>query len=383
MISIPRLTSRWSVIFFLLPSINTYFLKIGYIKPIVVVWQSIIILISMNIFIKYTNKFNIMLAIFAFINIFSSLINNNLTLGIIYSSFTTLSICILISYSMKKNCLELITGMYYLYGTIIVLNFLSMIIFPKGISQENSNYPIYFLGGKNALQMIILPSIFIIYLYSYKVYNRLKFIPFFVILIGIVSMYISESGTGITLAIITMCYLFAYKKINLKAKSYLFISISIFITIVIFRLHEVLFGNFIVNVLGKDITLTGRTYIWDLILKNIKEFWLIGLGRGNTFIFDNFYLGVNETHNGFLEILLYSGILGLIVFITILLVIMNRLDSYYSVYSKILSFGIFSYMIVGLSESVFYKIELWILFIMSYNVPYILEKIKISEREKI
>ncbi|CEP47884.1 Lipid A core--O-antigen ligase-like protein [[Clostridium] sordellii] len=383
MIELPRLNSKWSVIFFLLPSVNLYFFNIGYIKPFLIIWKSMVILISTYIFYKYINKFSIILIIFTFINIFSSFVNRNISIGIIYSSFVLLSTCIYISYLSKYDFKELITGMYYMYSFIIIANFLSMTLYPDGISQKDGIFPIYLLGGKNAIQMILLPSIYIIYLYSYTIYEKMKIIPFIVILISVISMYMSESGTGVTVSIASMIFLLMYKKINLKGKTYILIYILIFFSIVVFRLQEVLFKEFIVDILHKDITLTGRVYIWDLVLKNIKMIGLIGLGRGNTFILDNFYLRVNETHNGFLEVFLYSGIIGLTIFLIMVWMIIKKLDKFYGIHSKILSFGIFTYMIIGISESAFYKMELWIIFSIAYNIEYIVRKQNTKELKYI
>ncbi|NGY85282.1 O-antigen ligase family protein [Bacillus megaterium] len=211
-----------------------------------------------------------------------------------------------------RNINELIKGLYYLFAAVVFINFLTLLIggiatSPDGLSTN------YLLGGKNAIAMTALPTIPLIYLYSYMVHNKLKTLPFLLILICAVSLYLSESGTGIVVSFLAILFVILPKKYFPSFITYFWIYIVVFLTIVIFRLQELLFGDFIINVLHKDMTFTGRTYIWDLVLDLIKQSWLIGYGRGNQIISHHF-ANLNETHNGLLEIMMYSGILGVLFF---------------------------------------------------------------------
>jgi exopolysaccharide production protein ExoQ len=86
-------------------------------------------------------------------------------------------------------------------------------------------------------------------------------------------------------------------------------------------------GDSLVQFVGRDATLTGRTDIWQLVLKaNINpvigagyySFWLGGrdkvLSESNMYSFK-----LNEAHNGYLETYLNSGVLGLFLLIVMLL----------------------------------------------------------------
>ena len=102
------------------------------------------------------------------------------------------------------------------------------------------------------------------------------------------------------------------------------IYILIFFAIIIYRLQEVLLGDFITNTLNKSLTFTGRTYIWDFVLNIIRDSWFLGFGRGTDIIGQNFSYA-SEAHNGFLEVLLYTGAIGLIFFVMILLKVAKNL----------------------------------------------------------
>jgi exopolysaccharide production protein ExoQ len=80
--------------------------------------------------------------------------------------------------------------------------------------------------------------------------------------------------------------------------------------------------------LSKDVTLTGRTELWSILLVSIQQRFWLGYG------FDSFWQGlqgdslnviravgwlVPTAHNGYLDLLLSVGIIGLILFIPLLL----------------------------------------------------------------
>lgn len=369
------LSKRWNVVFLLLPFLNIYYFNLQSIKPIILIWQCLLIVILLAFAHKYINLFNLWLIIYTLIILFSSIINGTITFGIIFSLLMLVVICIFITIALK-NSFEFIRGLYFLYVSTIVINFIMMLLYPTGISKSSDGLPLYLLGGKNAIQIVVLMVIPIVFLYSYKKFNKIKYTQFAIILICILSMYISNSGNGIVLSIIFCVFIFLYKKLPvIPFKIYLLSYVFIYFSIVIFRIQNIFFGSFIENVLNKDLTFTSRTYIWDLILHNIMDFWILGLGKGNSFIQDNFYLNLSEAHNGILEIILSSGILGLFSFLIILVLVQKKLDLYRQhIISRVLSFSIFAYLILGLTESVFSKIEFWILLVISYNVEKIINQ---------
>lgn len=370
------LSNRWVVIFLILPHLSIYYYRLDIVYQLTLIWQFAVVIISLFLLYRNLTTFNILLIFYMILVIFSALLNDTFNPGIFYSIAVFTGFCIYISYAMR-NINELIKGLYYLFAAVVFINFLTLLIggiatSPDGLSTN------YLLGGKNAIAMTALPTIPLIYLYSYMVHNKLKTLPFLLILICAVSLYLSESGTGIVVSFLAILFVILPKKYFPSFITYFWIYIVVFLTIVIFRLQELLFGDFIINVLHKDMTFTGRTYIWDLVLDLIKQSWLIGYGRGNQIISHHF-ANLNETHNGLLEIMMYSGILGVLFFLIILLVVGHKLNSNKNhILSKILSFSIFAYLIIGLTESVFYKKEFWILLVISYNIRHIIKSLDLK-----
>jgi exopolysaccharide production protein ExoQ len=86
----------------------------------------------------------------------------------------------------------------------------------------------------------------------------------------------------------------------------------------------------LIESLGRDTTLTDRTDIWDLLLPMAKTNLWFGSG------YENFWMGdrllkiwplvgrINEAHNGYLEIVLDTGVVGLAFFINYLVSAYHR-----------------------------------------------------------
>jgi exopolysaccharide production protein ExoQ len=75
-------------------------------------------------------------------------------------------------------------------------------------------------------------------------------------------------------------------------------------------------GSWLLTLLGRNPTLTGRTAVWDTLLANAVNPW-IGAGYENFWIgervelFNRILGGLNQAHNGYIEIYLNMGFAGL------------------------------------------------------------------------
>lgn len=358
--------NRWVVFFLLLPQVGIYYFQVGSIVNLIHIWQLLIFVpFLIPVFLR-VNTFNILFSFLFLLILLSAYLNGNITSGTVFNIMSLGGICYYLS-NATKNFKELITGLYYLFATVMVLNFITMLV---GAFQINGYY---LLGGKNAISHELFPAIPLFYLYSYSTYNKLKPIPLILILISAVSFYLSGSGTATILALLTFLFIFLPKKVSPNLNIYLILYTIAFFALVIFRLQN-LFANFITFVLKKDLTFTGRTFIWDRVLDGLHGSWILGLGRESKIVEEYFY-PVSATHNGVLQVLVYSGIIGLILFTVTLLIIVKKLKKYRkNPISKILSFSIFSYLVIGLTESVFFQFEFWLLLVLAYDIERIINQ---------
>lgn len=74
----------------------------------------------------------------------------------------------------------------------------------------------------------------------------------------------------------------------------------------------------ITEVLGRDATFTGRTQIWGDLLRVSARNPILGVGYGAFWIHPPLSYSINESHNGYLEIYLELGLVGLLLLIATL-----------------------------------------------------------------
>lgn len=126
------------------------------------------------------------------------------------------------------------------------------------------------------------------------------------------------------------------------------------IIIVFLRITDY-FTDFFVNVLHRNVTFTGRTYVWDIYIEQYSN--------GNLFnwLFGNFgeTLSSKNTHNMFLGLLCYSGGVGLFLYAILVVVTCTRLyKSRNTDYSKFISILLFVFLINSLTMEFYLQILL-------------------------
>jgi exopolysaccharide production protein ExoQ len=108
------------------------------------------------------------------------------------------------------------------------------------------------------------------------------------------------------------------------------------IIVVFLALFDAVFGlrELIVTGLGRDLTLTGRTDIWALVLKEKVNpligtgFYSFWLGDRSDRLSQHFFFRLNEAHDGYLETYLNSGWIGLILLVIFLLAAGKRIKNH-------------------------------------------------------
>ena len=320
-------------------------------------------------------KLILLVMLYSFIILFSAVINNNITMGMIYTNFVYIGFIIYINYCMKdfKN---FINALNILFTLLIIYN-LILAIFVKSsymyIGYQGSQK--VFVGtfeSRNGISMVMIPAIAFILIRSEYIYEKVRNKDILLCFMVLIIILLSKSSTGFIVGSLLVIYVLLLKKIKIKLNINKLMSIYtiIYTQVVIFRIQETVFRGFIENTLQKNVTLTGRTLIWDFIMKIIPNSLIFGYGRNDIIAQNAIIRDVTEAHNGLLEILLCTGIIGLFVFILILLNVFKALNKSNSKISYILSMAIFLYFCIALTESAFTytKIGFWILIIISSNI---------------
>lgn len=380
-------TKKYFIVLFILP-----FIGINVINDNILLSSASKMIVSIIGYLMLFENFNynknilnikliLLVMLYSFIILFSAVINNNITIGMIYTNFVYIGFIIYINYCMKDfknfiNALNILFTLLIIYNLILAIFVQSSYMY---IGYQGSQK--VFVGtfeSRNGISMVMIPAIAFILIRSEYIYEKVRNKDILLCFMVLIIILLSKSSTGFIVGSLLVIYVLLLKKIKIKININKLMSIYtiIYTQVVIFRIQETVFRGFIENTLQKNVTLTGRTLIWDFIMKIIPNSLIFGYGRNDIIAQNAIIRDVTEAHNGLLEILLCTGIIGLFVFILILLNAFRALNKSNSKISYILSMAIFLYFCIALTESAFTytKIGFWILIIISSNIEKIIKQ---------
>jgi O-antigen ligase len=222
-----------------------------------------------------------------------------------------------INYFFVSNKVELfLASMCFVAWITASANLASILLFPKGlykISGDMSPYSLF--GHKNlAGTLSFTLTIFIIIQHLRKTHKNDLFIA---ILFGInlsIAIVINSTTTIVAESIFILFYYFFPSKWFRRAYTVALVAsigISVVLTTSSIILTQIpIVSNLIVNVLGKDLTFTNRTYIWARVYQILVGNGTYLLGRGfETGEVTRQLLRVAHAHNGWLSFAYRGGIL--------------------------------------------------------------------------
>jgi len=289
--------------------------------------------------------------------------------------FCMIALIIFITKSLENNSYDVIHSLALIYHFFIIANFILLILFPQGIYKTSviSYHNGHLLGDDNALIYVLLPGIIITCVDSIIKKKKISFLNIIEILMCEISFIKVWSATSV------VCFsLFILLLIVDKIKK---IPVSILISIFIVALLILLFGlsspiiqNIILNVLHKSVTLSGRTLVWRDSFILIKNRLLSGYG--GYFSYGKFYYNgmYYPCHTPYLQILLDSGIVGMILYVCLFISVFLKIRKNYNNRAiRIVTIGIICIMINYILEySQFF--HLYILLCLAYNFDNVLKQ---------
>jgi O-antigen ligase len=137
-------------------------------------------------------------------------------------------------------------------------------------------------------------------------------------------------------------------------------------------------GSFLLT-FGKDITLTGRTYLWGEMIEISKEHILIGAGYHGFWVLENptliqmyrtFVWLPQQSHCGYLDIFNEEGMIGIVLFLIMLCKLIKRIFSIQR--NNVWTSFVVVILIWNILESTLFRIRsvMGTMFLLSYVVIY-------------
>lgn len=236
--------------------------------------------------------------------------------------FNALAICLVVEMGLKTDPDALLDGASFTLGLFVLINFATILLFPQGMYEFNTFTQNYFLGYRNNSIMLFFPAIIFSIVRSLRKYNKLTLSSFVITAVSFATVILAFSATSVIgMTVFTLFLLLALinKMPNfLNIITYLAINIAYFFGVIILRLQEA-FAFIIVDMLGRDLTFTGRTKIWDSALAAFAKSPVFGVGEIENQASRDL-IGATHAHNYYLDLLYKSGLPGFLIFFAILII---------------------------------------------------------------
>ncbi len=279
---------------------------------------------------------------------------------------------------------ELLKYFKYILFFYILITVLSIVIVP-GATDEYGQWR-GLATHKNHLGQVSLVSAMIWFYAMRQEKFPGKVLGFIMLLLSVILLLGSSSMTSLlTFALVTAIGIILFfdnffKPLGVgRLFSFLIITSLVCIGSAIMTFGADMINDFF-YALGKDITFTGRTDFWaDIFIDNTKNHLLLGTGFGGFWVVDNpnlldlyevYNWLPNQGHNGYLDILNETGIVGLLLFALMVCCYFINLTKLKS--SNLWKWFIIATLILNLQESTILRhgILTGVLFVFAYLALY-------------
>lgn len=354
---------------FFKPDVFTSFVSINYLFNI---WLAASFAIICFLYIKNGKMSPIFLLYLAYflVLLISTLNSNGNMIKLVSNTFMDFGMIMLIEMNLKNNKTLLFKILSRIFYILVILNTLSFMIFPEGITvTEYLRTPIYLLGIDNRFAFTYIPGLCIVAIYDIlknKKITKYTFIYFAITFTTFI--YFWSAGALLTEFLFILYYLFIYKMKFYKFINKYFITVIVsFISLVFFRVQN-LFKFLIVDILHKDLTLSKRTLLWDKAISIIEENKLIGVGiQKSEFMIKE--ISAYHAHSNFLNVMLQAGIIGVFIYLFIIFNTFKRLHkNSKNIISQLVAFTIFVMLIMLLVDTFDITANLFMLISIGYNI---------------
>lgn len=229
---------------------------------------------------------------------------------------------------------DILKSFKHIFAIYIILSLLAVVFIPEATDHRMGAWKGFTLQ-KNLLGQASLVAI-IIWFHAFRSETRLggKFFSFFMLSISLVLLFGAKSSTSlITFFILAMfAVLFLIDDLckpirfgrGVSALTMLsFLGIIFSVVLLAPNLTDSILGSF-----GKDITFTGRSVLWADIFEETKKHLFIGAGFQGFWVVENANVLAlyeiypwlpNQAHNGYLDILNETGLVGIVLFILVIM----------------------------------------------------------------
>lgn len=320
------------------------------------------------------SKITCMLLVLWMTIFFSSLLNNNDVYASAIKILSIFTFILLVDYFYKKNSINCLKCLLFVFEILIYSNLVAIIVFPQGFN-EGDHEKIWLLDNYSAQLKWFLPAVCVAFDYTVK--TKLTNRTYFLYAAIFITTILSGSATlTSTVAVMIILWIFVKKNIIIvNIKTGIEISLIFLIGIVVFRLQDN-FSFIIETLLNRNLSFTGRTDIWNSALYMFCNQPIIGYGY---WVYPpvphwspDLYTSVNgvavasHAHCQFLHFLIQGGIIFFSGFVVLNLWLSTKLNKNNSLISRFAGFIIFLILLAGCVETMYDSPLVFLPYIIAY-----------------
>lgn len=292
---------------------------------------------------------------------------NLLNRGNLYYGLTTMSSPLLVALFLeinKNRISDVIKSWAFILRILTYIDAFTMFLFPTGMyaSAMYTNY--WFLGYKTERLIFCLPMIVFTCYNDFKEKGKFGIRCYWVLLISLFTTRFSE-GTAAFYCLLVFGLIvvlsdfksklgidldLVYSMMNFKLIIPLY-AVATFLTINI--ADSPLIQYIVTNILGKSLTLTTRTHIWDSLIPEIQKKLITGYGliEASAYVKITGNPYATSAHNMLLQIMMTGGIALLVIYVVGIFACSHISNRKYTVPEIIVIAGIIAELIVGITSS--------------------------------
>jgi O-antigen ligase len=244
----------------------------------------------------------------------------------ISSGALLLAAVLLLYYIMSRYAIDQVLELFLVLGTMtIVASILFALALPQyGLDQMGGHSTAWkgIFSAKNYLGNMAL--FFLTVAVSYRGRTPfLRSVRISQIIFCLLAIAFSRAATAYVLTAIYICFFAIMKTMHgFRKKDYFVVCLLLLVVLCAATVVIVVWPDGLFSLLGKDVTLTGRTGIWNAVTASIAKRPLLGYG------YQAFWLGLEgesyrvilavswvlaQAQNGFLDVMLEMGTAGLVI----------------------------------------------------------------------
>lgn len=358
--------SKKSIVFFLLSAVCVrpdYLLNFSWVYRIYSMGSIIALLYVVFHLLKnkenFPNSMKALITVFIWL-LFSTLWNGN-SFSAWWDSVEIPMVALFVTYyGMKTDARKFLHSLECLLILYVIINFITVIAFPEGLDYGTQQYVnglgelTFFLGQKNVVIKFSLLAEFCVIVESVMYYGNCKLFERIIsVIVFFVGIYTHSSITTIASFLPLIFTFMNFEKVPewINIISGAICNVIFFLGIIIMKQQEK-FAFIIENVLGKNLTFSSRTRLWDIGLLLSSQHIFVGNGvEPKAAVMVKTGFGNDSFHNFIVDYLYQGGIIVLLLwggFVLLLYFDIKKSKNVIIMYvCNVISF---SFLLVAISE---------------------------------